>query len=250
MSRRKSAIVTGGAQGIGRGIAEALLAEGFSVVAADIDAEAGEGFLAETANDALHFVQVDVANEEEVVALMDKAVATCGGLDLLVNNAGIMIRKPVEDLSFDEWKRVIDINLSGPFLCSKHASSHLMKTKGSIVNIASTRAFMSEPHTESYSASKGGLVALTHALAASLGPEIRVNCISPGWIDVSGWKKQSERKQEFLTEADHRQHFAGRVGMPEDVATMVVYLASAGAGFVTGANFTIDGGMTRKMIYD
>jgi NAD(P)-dependent dehydrogenase (short-subunit alcohol dehydrogenase family) len=108
---------------------------------------------------------------------------------------------------------------------------------------------MSEANTEAYSASKGGLVALTHALAVSLGPEVRVNCVSPGWIDVSAWKKRSRASQAALSEADHKQHPAGRVGRPEDIAALVAWLVSDEAGFVTGANYAVDGGMTRKMIY-
>jgi NAD(P)-dependent dehydrogenase (short-subunit alcohol dehydrogenase family) len=125
----------------------------------------------------------------------------------------------------------------------------LRRSRGTIVNIASTRALMSEPDTESYSASKGGLVALTHALAVSLGSDVRVNCISPGWIDVSSRQKRSRRQAEILSEADHAQHPVGRVGRVEDVAAMAVFLASAESGFVTGQNFVVDGGMTRKMIY-
>jgi NAD(P)-dependent dehydrogenase (short-subunit alcohol dehydrogenase family) len=108
---------------------------------------------------------------------------------------------------------------------------------------------MTEPNTEAYSASKGGIVALTHALAVLLGPEVRVNCISPGWIDTSAWQKRRGRKRPALSEADHAQHPAGRVGTPEDIASLAAYLASPEAGFITGANFVADGGMTRKMIY-
>ncbi len=118
-----------------------------------------------------------------------------------------------------------------------------------IVNIASTRAMQSEPHTEAYSATKGGLVALTHALAMSLGPDVRVNCISPGWIAVSEWKKRSQRKAADLRQEDHAQHPAGRVGIPGDVAALVAFLISYEAGFITGQNFVVDGGMTKKMIY-
>jgi hypothetical protein len=115
--------------------------------------------------------------------------------------------------------------------------------------MASTRAIQSEPNTEAYSASKGGIAAFTHALAVSLGPEIRVNCISPGWIETGTWQKQSRRAEPELTPDDHAQHPAGRVGDPRDVAALAAYLASSQAGFVTGQNFIADGGMTRKMIY-
>ncbi len=108
---------------------------------------------------------------------------------------------------------------------------------------------MSEPNTEAYSVSKGGILALTHALAISLGPDIRVNCISPGWIEVSEWKKQAIRQKPKLSEGDHQQHPVGRVGKPEDIASLVLYLASNEASFITGENFIVDGGMTRKMIY-
>jgi NAD(P)-dependent dehydrogenase (short-subunit alcohol dehydrogenase family) len=125
----------------------------------------------------------------------------------------------------------------------------LKTTKGSIVNIGSTRALQSEQNTEAYSASKGGILALTHALAVSLGPEIRVNCISPGWIDVSGVKKKSAANQIELSGADNEQHPAGRVGKPEDIANMVLFLLNPENDFITGQNFIVDGGMTRKMIY-
>jgi len=132
---------------------------------------------------------------------------------------------------------------------AKHAVPHLRAARGVIVNIASTRALQSEPHTEAYSASKGGLVALTHALAISLGPDVRVNCVSPGWIDTRSWTKRSRRSSDPLPPEDHAQHPAGRVGTPGDVAELVLYLISDRAGFVTGQNFVADGGMTRKMIY-
>jgi NAD(P)-dependent dehydrogenase (short-subunit alcohol dehydrogenase family) len=135
------------------------------------------------------------------------------------------------------------------FLCAKHAVPALRKARGAIINVASTRALQSEPNTEAYAASKGGVVALTHALALSLGPAIRVNCISPGWIDVSEWKKPSKRKAAALRDVDHAQHPVGRVGNPLDIGKLALFLLSHDASFITGQNFVADGGMTRKMIY-
>jgi NAD(P)-dependent dehydrogenase (short-subunit alcohol dehydrogenase family) len=166
-----------------------------------------------------------------------------GRLDALVSNAGIMIRKPLRQLTLAEWHHAIDTNLTATFLFARAAERELRKTHGAIVTIASTRALMSEANTESYSASKGGIVALTHALAISLGPDIRVNCISPGWIETKNYSA--------LRRKDHAQHPMGRVGKPEDIAEVVTFLLDPKrSGFVTGANFIVDGGMTRKMIYE
>lgn len=251
MLKDKIALVTGGGQGIGKAIALGLLERGMRVAIAEADAEAGSETAAEfKAKGEILFIETDVAREADVKRAVELAEARFGGLDALVNNAGINIVKPLAELSLDQWRRVIDTNLTGTLLFAKHAAPALKAREGAIVNIASTRALMSEPDTESYAASKGGIVALTHALAASLGPAIRVNCISPGWIDVSAWKKSSRRKPAKLREKDHAQHPAGRVGRPEDIAALVAYLIGPEAGFITGANFTVDGGLTRKMIYE
>jgi len=163
-------------------------------------------------------------------------------LDAVVANAGTFLRRPIRRLSLDDWHRVIDTNLTATFLLARAAQRPLRSAKGSIVTIASTRALMSEPNTESYSASKGGLLALTHALAISLGPDIRVNCVSPGWIATSEYNRIKRKA--------HAQHPAGRVGKPQDIAEVVAFLVDREkSGFVTGANFVVDGGMTRKMIY-
>jgi NAD(P)-dependent dehydrogenase (short-subunit alcohol dehydrogenase family) len=156
-----------------------------------------------------------------------------------------MVRKPLHRLSLAEWRKVLDTNLTAAFLFARAAEKPLRAAGGAIVTIASTRALMSEPNTESYSASKGGLVALTHALAISLAPDVRVNCISPGWIVV---RREGEQK---LRRKDHLQHPAGRAGEPEDIAAMVAFLVDRRrARFITGAHFVVDGGMTRKMIYE
>jgi NAD(P)-dependent dehydrogenase (short-subunit alcohol dehydrogenase family) len=246
----RTVLVTGGAQGIGRGIAERFLAAGWQVMLLDDDPEAGEEARAELAGRGrVAWIAADVADEPAVGRAVAATVECFGGIDALVNNAGVMLRKPVEQLTLAEWNRVLGVNLTGAFLCARECAAALRRRRGAIVNVASTRALMSEPDTESYSASKGGLVALTHALAVSLGPAVRVNAVSPGWIDVSPWKKKSVRQPEVLSAEDHAQHPVGRVGIPADVAELVLYLASPAGGFVTGQNFVVDGGMTRKMIY-
>lgn len=249
----RTVMVTGAAQGIGRGITAHLLEHQYQVVAVDRDAEAGEELLNGYKNDdRLFFVQADVSVERTVRRLF-KAVEKKGWpLHGLVNNAAIAdpYNGPIEELAVEEWNRRIQTNLSSVFLCTRAAVPMLRKQGGAIVNMASTRALMSEPHTEAYSAAKGGVVALTHALANSLGPEIRVNAVSPGWIEVRDWQKKTEREEPELREIDHSQHPAGRVGHPADIASLTAYLLSDEAGFITGQNFTADGGMTKKMIYE
>lgn len=250
--KEKVAIVTGGGQGIGKGIVRRLLSQGMAVVIADSDHEAGVETAAELVSLGHVFaLETDVGDEGSVERMVRETVSRFGRIDALINNAGIARHDwgPVEQLALADWNRVIGTNLTGVFLCTKHAVPHLRPTHGAIVNIASTRALQSEADSEPYAASKGGIVALTHALAMSLGPEIRVNCISPGWIAVSDFKKASVRRPPELSPTDHAQHPAGRVGRPDDVAEMVAYLISPAAGFVTAQNFVIDGGMTRKMIY-
>lgn len=245
-------IVTGGAQGIGKGIVKHMLAGGWCVAMLDADREAGQETLAEYRTlGALLFAHVDVAAENEVAAAITETVAKFGRLDALVNNAGIASpgHGSVEQLPLADWNRVLAVNLSGAFLCTKHAAPYLRQTHGAIITIASTRALMSEANSEAYAASKGGLVALTHALALSLGPEIRVNCISPGWIEVGPWRKKSQRHEPQHSDLDRRQHPCGRIGTPADIAAMVAHLTGEDGGFITGQNFVIDGGMTKKMIY-
>ncbi len=247
----KVGIVTGGAQGIGKGIARRLLADGMSVVIADLDGEAVQDFLAEMGQETrLQAIATDVTREDEVRGLIDTTAQRFGRLDALVNNVGIGINKSIEALTLAEWNQVLATNLTSMFLTVKYAAPHLRRAHGSVVNIASTRAWQSEKDTEAYSASKGGVVALTHALAVSLGPEIRVNGICPGWIEVRDWQKSSGRQAPQHSEIDRLQHPAGRVGTPDDIAAMAAFLLSDEAGFITGHCFPVDGGMTIKMIYE
>lgn len=239
----KVALVTGGARGIGKSIARRLLQQGYAVIVADCDAASADLTRAEYESfGPVLAVETDVADEASVQHCVAVAAHHWGRLDALVNNAGIANprRMPVEALDLAFWNRVIGVNLTGCVLTAKHAVPLLRVSRGAIVNIASTRALQSEAHTEAYAASKGGVVALTHALAISLGPDIRVNCISPGWIAV--------RETELRVE-DHAQHPVGRVGQPDDIAALAAFLLSDEAGFITGQNFIVDGGMTRKMIY-
>jgi NAD(P)-dependent dehydrogenase (short-subunit alcohol dehydrogenase family) len=240
-------IVTGAGRGIGRGIASALVEAGASVLIAELDEalgrETARALAEEYPDTQVDFARTDVADEASVAAAVAHARERFGRIDGLVNNAGIAdpITGPIESLDFARWNKVIATNLSGALLCTKHCVPELRRRHGAIVNIASTRAIQSEPQSEAYAAAKGGIVALTHALALSLGPAVRVNCISPGWIDVG--------KSE-LRPIDHQQHPVGRVGLPEDIASLTLFLLGEQAGFITGQNFVVDGGMTKKMIYE
>lgn len=230
---QRVALVTGAAHGIGAAVAARLARDGYRVVVADRDP-------AGSAPKGGRYVACDVADEDAVRALVDGVHDQEQRLDALVCNAGIMIRKPIAQLSLAEWQQVLGTNLTSAFLLVRAAEALLRAAHGAVVTIASTRARMSEPDTEAYAASKGGLVSLTHALAISLGPDVRVNCISPGWIYTKGDPPRPE---------DHAFHPAGRVGKTDDVAALAAFLLGSEAGFITGAEFVADGGVTRKMIY-
>jgi NAD(P)-dependent dehydrogenase (short-subunit alcohol dehydrogenase family) len=243
-SKAPVALVTGAAHGIGRAIAQRLLNDGYRVGVVDLP---GKGLKRSYAGQARRVVLVegDVADEATAPRAVAAVIDKFGRLHVLVSNAGIMVRKPLRALPLADWRKVLDTNLTATYLLARAAEKPLRASRGAIVTIASTRALMSEPNTLPYAASKGGLVALTHALAVSLGPDVRVNCVSPGWIVV---RREEEQK---LRRKDHLQHPAGRVGKPQDIAEMVAFLLDGErSGFVTGANVVVDGGMTRKMIYE
>lgn len=217
-------------------MAEFLQAGGWKVAGCDI--------VLPEEQPSFYFLQCDVRLPAEVAAAVERVVSRFGRLDALVNNAGVGGFTDFFELSPERFDDVIAINLRGYFLMAQ-AAARVMRDgghRGSIVQIASTRAVQSEPGSEAYAASKGGIVALTHAMALSLAPHrIRVNCISPGWINTGG---------EELRPIDHRQHPAERVGQAEDIARACAYFLDPENDFVTGSHLIVDGGMTRKMIYE
>ncbi|WP_439882033.1 SDR family NAD(P)-dependent oxidoreductase [Pontibacter sp. MBLB2868] len=251
----KTILITGGAQGIGFGMAQAFAAAGGNVVIADSDEEAGEQAVKSLKKLQLEvlFIPCDVSKEQEVEELMQRVEEKYGQLNALINNAGIAdpFMGSLDALDMAEFDQVLSVNLRGPLLCAKYALPLLKKAKHPVIlNISSTRAFMSEPNTFAYTASKGGLEALTHSLAVSLSKEgVRVNAIAPGWIETGGWQKEDAGQAPQHTKQDQEQHLVGRVGMPADIAEAALFLCSEKAGFITGQSLTIDGGMTVKMIY-
>jgi hypothetical protein len=231
-------IVTGAAHGIGAAVARQLAEDGWLVGAIDRDA-AGLDPLRTLAS--VHCVAADVGEEVQLLAALADCRNAQGAITALVPVAGINANGALAQTALEAWNRVLAVNLTATMLMAREAEADLRASRGAIVTIASTRAHMSETDTLAYSASKGGLVALTHALAMTLAPDVRVNCVSPGWIDTGKWGP--------LKPGDHAQHPVGRVGVPSDIAGAVSYLLSDKAGFITGAELIVDGGMTRKMIY-
>jgi len=224
MFKNKVAVITGGANGIGKVICEEFKREGAHICI--IDKQPNEYFTG------------DIADEETLRAFAGKVINQYGNIDYLINNACISMGG-IENCSYEDFNYVLRVGVSAPFMLAKLFMNNFNKG-AAIVNISSSRDRMSQPNTESYTSAKGGIHALTHALAVSLSGKVRVNSISPGWIDTSN--------SEFET-ADLLQHPAGRVGKPIDIANMVLFLCSDKAEFITGENITIDGGMTRQMIY-
>ncbi len=220
----KVAVITGGAQGIGQCIARQFADAGARVCIIDLQ-------------DNPCFVG-DISKEDDLRAFAAKVLAEYGHVDYLINNAAPLF-KGLPDCSWQEFNYALQVGVSAPYMLTRLFYEHFAPG-AAIVNISSSRDRMSMPGTECYTAAKGGIAALTHALAASLAGRVRVNSISPGWIETGN---------TTYTGADATQHPAGRVGKPEDIAAMVLYLCSSKAGFITGENICIDGGMTHQMIY-
>lgn len=224
MFKGKVVVVTGGANGIGKCIADSFREEGAIVEVIDI----AEGD---------HYVG-DISKKETLEAFCDAVIQKNGHIDYLINNA-LPLMKGIDECSYEEFEYALKVGVTAPFYLSKLFMKHF-REGGSIINISSSRDRMSQPQTESYTAAKGGIAALTHALSVSLSGKVRVNSISPGWIDTAYTEYDG---------ADALQHPAGRVGNPKDIANMVLFLCSEKAGFITGENICIDGGMTKQMIY-
>lgn len=246
------ALVSGAAHGIGEGIAARLAANGYAVALLDINtARCGavaERLAYEHGVETLSLI-ADTGTEPEVREAMAAVRERFGRLDALVNNAGNPnpSTAPIDELDRATWDRYLEVNLTGYFLLAKHAMPMLRESSGAIVNIASIHALQSDAHHNmAYAATKGGVLAFTHALALAEGPAVRVNAISPGWIDV---RNEEKRKASPLRDIDHAQHPAGRVGEPRDIAALAAFLLSDDARFITGENVIADGGMTRKMAF-
>jgi len=242
----KIVMITGAGKGIGRNIALAYAREGAKLFLIDRSADdlkESENSLRNVGGEVFSHI-VDLARPDEITQGFEEVKRLLGHPDILINNAGLGKSNSPYDLTVDDWDYVLNTNLRGTFICSREAAK-LMKDNGggAIINISSTRALMSEPDTEAYAASKGGILALTHALAISLGPDkIMVNAISPGWIETGDY--------EQLKAGDHQQHPAGRVGKPDDISRACLFLTNPENNFITGTNLVVDGGMTRKMIYE
>ncbi|MHC1684732.1 MAG: SDR family NAD(P)-dependent oxidoreductase [Clostridiaceae bacterium] len=241
----KVVLVTGGASGIGKSISSRYLKLGAAVIIADIDEEAGKRLEEEFLEGGYKafFYKIDLKNSEKIKEMFEVITSKYRKVDILINNAGIGGFTPLLDITVEQWDTVINTNLRATFIASQQFAKLNQGTKyGRIINVSSTRHLMSEPNSEAYAASKGGIVSLTHALALSLSNEnITVNSISPGWIQNTNY--------ENLTELDHKQHPSLRVGKPDDIARACLFLTDEDNDFINGENIVIDGGMTKKMIY-
>ena len=245
--KNKIVFVTGGANGIGKGIVYLFCKSGADVVFCDINEDAGKQLCSELSQYLCTFVKTDVSDAKLLEASLNSIIKEKGNIDIIINNAGVSPFKSILEVSTDDFDKVLNINLRSVFVTAKtlaqHRENHLESNiYGRIINMASTRYLMSEPDSESYAASKGGIVSLTHALSVSLNKyNITVNCISPGWIETGDY--------DALKLSDHEQHPSGRVGVPDDIARMCLFLCQPDNNFVNGQNIVVDGGMTKKMIY-
>ena len=247
----KVAIVTGGGAGIGEACCTLFADEGAHVVVAEVNDQDGRA-VAETISKgggSAHHVHCNVAIEEDVVALVEETLRVYGTIDVLVNNAGIVLLKNALDTSLDEWSNIVNINLRGVWLCSRYAlPTMLAKGKGSIVNIASVHGLQTLKDMTAYASTKGGVLAMTRAMALDHAPKVRVNSILPGYIATNMWQKVLDTSDdpEQLTRDSIAVQPMGRLGTPMDVARGALFLASDESEWITGTSLTIDGGITAR----
>ena len=232
---KKGVIITGGGRGIGKQICLDFLAQSYQVCFIDIDKEAGTSFCGKD----LYFFHGDIKDKRVLDNFVLFALEKMGRIDIVINNACISKGGILSNASYEDFDEVLAVGLKAPYALALLCKQELIKNKGKIINIASSRAFQSEPNSEAYASAKGGIVALTHSLAMSLAPNVLVNCIAPGWIHVD--------EKEIINKTDQKSIPAGKVGELKDISKMVLYLCEQ--TFITGETFTIDGGMNKRMIY-
>ena len=235
----KIVVVTGGSNGIGKNIVESFLSEGSKVYFIDIDKERAEKITSKYKN--VIYYSGDIADENTLKEFVNTVLSKHNKIDYLINNACITKKGILSNCSYDDFNYVLKVGVTAPYMLSKLFMNNFNEG-GAIVNISSTRAYMSQEDTESYTAAKGGITSLTHALSISLAGKVRVNSISPGWIET-------EENVKHSTE-DMSQHPVKRVGKVSDISNMVMFLCSDKASFITGQDITVDGGMTKLMIYN
>lgn len=269
--KNKTCVITGGANGIGRAIALEFAKKGANIAIIDVDKQNGDKTIENVNRYGVKslFYCGDIADESTLESFINEIIKKFGSVDYLINNACISKSGIMSGCSFDDFNYVLRIGVTAPYMLAKLLLNRFNKG-GAIVNISSTRAFMSQANTESYTAAKGGITALTHALAISLAGRVRVNSISPGWIDTSECSEDAENyanSEEIINNeannnesdknstnnchsiSDKLQHPSGRIGRPIDIARAVMFLCDDDNSFITGENITIDGGMTKQMIY-
>lgn len=244
----KVVFITGGANGIGRAIVKAFCEAGADVIFCDMNEDAGNTLSKDLQAYKCSFIKVDISDKEALIASFNSILSSKRDIDILINNAGVGNFGSILDISVEDFEKVQNINLRPVFITAKLLVMHRQKSSklnpyGRIINMSSTRYLMSEPNSEAYAASKGAIVSLTHALAASLSKyNITVNCISPGWIETGDYSQ--------LRPIDHEQHFSNRVGKPDDIVRTCLFLCNPANDFINGQNIVVDGGMTKKMIYE
>ncbi|TWO92896.1 dihydroanticapsin 7-dehydrogenase [Bacillus velezensis] len=248
----KTVLITGGASGIGYAAVQAFLNQEANVVVADIDEAQGEAMIRKENNDRLHFVQTDITDELACQNAIRSAVDKFGGLDVLINNAGIEIVAPIHEMELSDWDKVLNVNLTGMFLMSKHALKYMLKSgKGNIINTCSVGGVVAWPDIPAYNASKGGVLQLTRSMAVDYAKHnIRVNCVCPGIIDTplneKSFLENNEGTLEEIKKEKAKVNPLLRLGKPEEIANVMLFLASDLSSYMTGSAITADGGYTAQ----